>query len=641
MRRTISCFGLCAALLLPMSACSDDDSAECGNGKVEGTESCDGSDLGGATCASLGLTGGELTCTLLCTHNTSGCQGVVNCGNGQLDSGEQCEGTNLNGRTCSSLGLGGGTLACSSTTCQFDTTGCEGGVCGNGAIEGDEQCDTFELGGATCESQGFAGGTISCRTDCTFNTTACYNEATMPVGDPCLDNAECTGGLCLLEAGPGHWGPAGGYCYENCDENGGCPGSGQDGVCVVFTGGAEFCMLACDPTASPSECRPGYECQDLGEGVGVCFWGHCTDDSQCTVTGDCETDELAENYGWCVSPEEDCSNGVDDDFDGRADCADTECIGTDNCPMGEICGNNSDDDADGAMDCADAECANLGICSGEVCEPPTGAVLTCGATLTGQSNDAQGSTDQIEGSDCVSPDSGDPGGFINEWGPEYAYTLTVTEPRLVTVTVSNFTGDLDVYIIKEILGECDAYRGCFAWGGNGAGVDEVITFAAYPGMNYYVVVDGFQGNISTFDIAMTCATTGHEICNNSSDDDNDGLVDCNDPECWGVSTCNTETNCGNGQDDDLDGAVDCYDSDCAGVTDCQPGKGYWEMWERGGSNQFDLTGWHFLFTADPGNAQGYTYDASQVAGWIDTPGAGSTTQNLAIADEANTRSEER
>jgi len=57
------------------------------------------------------------------------------CGGGTIGSGEQCDGTNLNGKTCTTLGLGfeGGTLSCTYPLCQFDTTGCYD--CGNGTCE--------------------------------------------------------------------------------------------------------------------------------------------------------------------------------------------------------------------------------------------------------------------------------------------------------------------------------------------------------------------------------------------------------------------------------------------------------------------------------------------------------------------------
>jgi hypothetical protein len=45
----------------------------CGNGIQEPGEQCDGADLGGQTCISLGFISGTLSCNLGCTFNTSGC----------------------------------------------------------------------------------------------------------------------------------------------------------------------------------------------------------------------------------------------------------------------------------------------------------------------------------------------------------------------------------------------------------------------------------------------------------------------------------------------------------------------------------------------------------------------------------------
>jgi len=47
--------------------------AVCGNGVRESGETCDGADLGGSTCVSLGFTGGLLRCSASCGWDTSGC----------------------------------------------------------------------------------------------------------------------------------------------------------------------------------------------------------------------------------------------------------------------------------------------------------------------------------------------------------------------------------------------------------------------------------------------------------------------------------------------------------------------------------------------------------------------------------------
>jgi len=97
-------------------------SSTCGNGAKETTEDCDGADLGGVTCQSLGFLGGTLACDGACRIDTSGCLTDL-CGNGVRDGIESCDGADLGGATCASLGFGGGALACT-PTCSLDPSGC-------------------------------------------------------------------------------------------------------------------------------------------------------------------------------------------------------------------------------------------------------------------------------------------------------------------------------------------------------------------------------------------------------------------------------------------------------------------------------------------------------------------------------------
>ncbi len=55
---------------------------------------------------------------------------------------------------------------------------------------------------------------------------------------------------------------------------------------------------------------------------------------------------------------------------------------------------------------------------------------------------------------------------------------------------------------------------------------------------------------------------GTEICNNNTDDDDDGYVDCNDNDCADADRCFIAEICDNGSDDDGDGWRDCSDPDC-------------------------------------------------------------------------------
>lgn len=60
----------------------------CGDNVIGGTEQCDGSNLGGSSCLSRGFSGGTLSCTSVCTFNTSQCtSGTSGGGGGGGDSG--------------------------------------------------------------------------------------------------------------------------------------------------------------------------------------------------------------------------------------------------------------------------------------------------------------------------------------------------------------------------------------------------------------------------------------------------------------------------------------------------------------------------------------------------------------------------
>lgn len=63
-------------------------------------------------------------------------------------------------------------------------------------------------------------------------------------------------------------------------------------------------------------------------------------------------------------------------------------------------------------------------------------------------------------------------------------------------------------------------------------------------------------------------------CSDGLDDDADGMIDCQDPECAGQTgaagqICQLiEESCDDGMDNDGDGGVDCDDSDCSSRSTC-------------------------------------------------------------------------
>ncbi len=167
------------------------DKAVCGNGILEDGEQCDGEDLGGATCETLGLGEGNLACTQSCTYDTSDCRVQSYCGNNNREGDEVCDGTDLDGKTCMDFDYDGGELGCLIDCSDFDLSGCTTDpYCGNGVRDHGEECDGEDLGGMTtcadfnCRSPGL----VTCNPDCTFNLSAChsgYDEDGDGIDDNC------------------------------------------------------------------------------------------------------------------------------------------------------------------------------------------------------------------------------------------------------------------------------------------------------------------------------------------------------------------------------------------------------------------------------------------------------------------------
>ena len=577
---TLSCTANCQ---FDESGCTS--GSDCGNGVVDQGEECDGSDLNGQTCGDLGYQGGTLSCTANCRFDESACTGASDCGNGVVDMGEECDGSDFANQTCADLGFQGGDLACN-TDCTLNLSGCTGG-CGNGVVEVGEDCDGDNLDNTTCADLGYDSGNLACNDQCLFDVSNCQGGGG-GVGDPCVSNDDCSSGQCFPEVGqpdgqdPGV-GLPGGYCVDACQQDGTC--ADPNAICVR-SGLSRFCARACD-LGSP-QCRDGYGCLDIGNNQGIC-WGACTDDAQCTTTHDCDTDPDSNTNGFCLTPPEDCSNGVDDDFDNLADCADADC--NSECPSGELCDNNTDDDGDGLVDCDDGECLIHPACTGISCSPD--AALQCDDNLSGQSNQQANSTNTI--TDWCQQG-------LEQWtGPEYVWQLTVDANTIIHVGAHNLQADLDMIIMRD-----DGTQGCnplVCYSGSfriqpDEGDTEDATFEAQPGFTYYIAVDGWDGATSTFDLVVDCSPG--EVCDDSQDNDGDGLVDCGDPSCFGQTGCTTEALCTDAMDNDADGDTDCADQDCSNDPYCSPSKTtlleeHFDTWPP--------TGW----TIEDGLSDGHTW----------------------------------
>lgn len=253
------------------SSSSSDGAATCGDGIVSGSEDCDGVDLGGATCASIGMTGGTLACADDCTFDTSAC---AFCGNGTIDEGEVCDGS-LGGESCVSQGFDSGSLDCAADCLGFDTTGC--GSCGNDVIDGTEFCDGTNLDGNDCFSLGlgFDSGTLSCAANCTgFDTSTCGTCGNDIVdGDEDCDGISVGGETCVSQGYDGgtlYCGAAcSGFDFAQCttcgngtiegnevcdtDDLGGetCASIGLSGGTLACSGSCGYDVSMCDIPGNP------------------------------------------------------------------------------------------------------------------------------------------------------------------------------------------------------------------------------------------------------------------------------------------------------------------------------------------------------------------------------------------------------
>ncbi|HHH28735.1 MAG TPA: hypothetical protein ENK57_10380 [Polyangiaceae bacterium] len=227
-----------------------------------------------------------------------------------------------------------------------------------------------------------------------------------------------------------------------------------------------------------------------------------------------------------------CTNGYDDDLDGRVDCADEDCLMAGFCaeyipltpPLGventfELCTNGIDDDLDGQFDCGDRDCSNILelCCSGE-----------------------------INNADCQDGIDNDGNGFAD------CRDFSCSNNPFVTV--------------------CDEETDC----DNGRDDDgDRLTDCLDPdcACEERVCDDGrdndANGRTDCEDPA--CSGVGscpsETNCEDGLDDDGDGRIDCADPECQVGTLCNgpedTLARCSDGYDNDGNGFSDCGDFSCS------------------------------------------------------------------------------
>ncbi len=212
---------------------------------------------------------------------------------------------------------------------------------------------------------------------------------------------------------------------------------------------------------------------------------------------------------------ENCTDGVDNDYDGSIDCGDSEC--TSKCgvkygvPYESDCADDIDNDHDGKVDCADADCATSPTCGGTKYGIPYE-----GDCADDVDNDHDGKVDCAD-SDCETT----PACQGTKYGIPY-------ETDCLDGVDNDGDGKVD-------CADPDCGTSC--------------------GVKYGIPYES--------------------ECGDDIDNDGDGLTDCADGDCASSSGCMGtkygipyEVDCTDGFDNDNDGKIDCADADCSTTPSC-------------------------------------------------------------------------
>ncbi|MEK6950573.1 MAG: hypothetical protein AABX13_02515 [Nanoarchaeota archaeon] len=165
----------------------------CGNGVINTGESCDGTDFGVNTCASVKGADwtGPLTCSSDCkSYSLTQC---YICGNEQKEGAEACDGLNfgnVNPNDLCAIKAGyTGIPTCATNCLSYSLDSCM--KCGDGKKTGGEVCDQADVGTASCASVKGAGwgGPLICKNDCSGYDTQYCNE----LQENCLNSIDDDG----------------------------------------------------------------------------------------------------------------------------------------------------------------------------------------------------------------------------------------------------------------------------------------------------------------------------------------------------------------------------------------------------------------------------------------------------------------
>jgi uncharacterized protein (TIGR03382 family) len=395
----------------------------------------------------------------------------------------------------------------------------------------------------------------------------------------------CEGKVCGDDGCGGSCGECGGLCLDGilCLDTPGCTSSGSAGCdgCPCEECVCELDAFCCQ-VAWDSWCA--LECHEECDG--------CLDLENC---GDANC--VVEDSETCQTCPEDCACGDDES------CYQNACCGT-NCKEGAGC---QDDGCGGICPCADdaAICFEDGCClpdcDGKMCGSD-GCGGTCGDCQEDEYCTEESSCAPIPPCEVKQPlhcddvleldtadgiNSVESYGCIgwNEGGPElgFSFDAEVEDHVVVSIESEGFM-DHDLFLLK---GTC-LPGNCVDYGSSS------VEFYPLPGSHYFLVVDGYDGDVGPLTLSVWCQSTCVPTCDDVGTCLTDGCggvcpclgegetcfwgeccvancegVECGDDSCGGsCGTCEDGLGCKDGTCTEVTGPSECLGSSIPSSEEC-------------------------------------------------------------------------
>ncbi|MFT4703575.1 MAG: hypothetical protein ACI81R_001267 [Bradymonadia bacterium] len=290
---------------------------------------------------------------------------------------------------------------------------------------------------------------------------------------------------------------------------------------------------------------------------------------------------------------EDCTNGIDDNADGAIDCAESFCLTNEpTCTeTGAECAGGVDDDLDGAIDCLDSDCTLDPLCVETLPYFEDFEAASTWQVFFG--------TNWVEGAPAGATINAAFSGANSVHFTSYSANdiATIQSPIIDTSSLtvdaaitwnwwSNLEGATTAWDIVQLQYSIDGAAfapivdGLANW--NPSATGGIVGFGN-PRVGYEFSAATLTGTVgsSTLQIQAVFNADGSgqvegfsfddvtvleplaEVCNDGTDEDFDGAIDCADSDCWTAGGLCAEVCDGAGNDEDGDTDVDCADADCA------------------------------------------------------------------------------